>query len=278
VLSDREGADPEGNARVLVTGDLVSSLTRLRQELVALAHRPREPQRAFAASLQSRGCRCRALLAAELDRESAEAQEETMAEGAAVACVARTLPTGSQWMLGNSLALREVDAYVSHAADALILSQRGANGIDGLVSGAVGSALAAQRPTLLLLGDVSFLHDLGGLALARCVKTPLVFAVIDNEGGRIFDQLPVHELYAGDERMADYWRTPGGLDLAHAAQLFGIAYAAPTTLQALASATAEGMQRPGATLLRIRVAPDSARRVRERVLQRLAAEVAGVTA
>jgi 2-succinyl-5-enolpyruvyl-6-hydroxy-3-cyclohexene-1-carboxylate synthase len=146
------------------------------------------------------------------------------------------------------------------------------------VSGAVGSALAAERPTLLLLGDVSLLHDLGGLALAHLVKTPLVFAVIDNDGGRIFDQLPVYDLYAGDTRLAHFWRTPYGLDLAHAAHLFGIAYSAPTTLAALATATAAGMNRSGATLLQIRVAPDSGRDIRERVLLRLAAEVAGVPA
>jgi 2-succinyl-5-enolpyruvyl-6-hydroxy-3-cyclohexene-1-carboxylate synthase len=181
-------------------------------------------------------------------------------------------------MLGNSLALREVDAYVTHAADTVTLSQRGANGIDGLVSGAIGSALAAERPTLLLLGDVSLLHDLGGLALARSVKTPLVFAVIDNEGGRIFDQLPVRELYAADSRLAQFWRTPQSLDLAHAAQLFGIAYSAPTTLEALATATAEGMHHPGATLLQLRVAPDSVRDVRERVLRRLSTEAAALPA
>jgi 2-succinyl-5-enolpyruvyl-6-hydroxy-3-cyclohexene-1-carboxylate synthase len=201
-----------------------------------------------------------------------------MAEGAAIACIARTLPSGSQWILGNSLALREVDAYATTAPDMVTLSQRGANGIDGLVSGAVGSAIAAERPTLLLLGDVSLLHDVGGLALVRLVHTPLVFAVIDNDGGRIFDQLPVRDLYVDDARRAHFWNTPHGLDLAHAAGLFDIAYSAPTTLAALATATEEAMHRPGATLLQIRVAADSARDVRERVLRRLTVEVAGLPA
>ncbi len=278
VLGDREGPDPDGNARLISCGDLVLSLTELRREIVRLGHRPTAPQRAFAASLHGRGRRCRTLVREELAQHAAGVFEDRMAEGAAVACIARTLPHGSQWMLGNSLALREVDAYVTHAADTVTLCQRGANGIDGLVSGAIGSALAAERPTLLLLGDVSLLHDLGGLALARFVKTPLVFAVIDNEGGRIFDQLPVRELYAADSCLAQFWRTPQNLDLAHAAQLFGIAYSAPTTLEALATATAEGMHRPGGTLLQIRVAPDSVRHVRERVLRRLSTEPVGLPA
>ncbi len=278
VLCDREGPDPEGDARLISHGDLVLSLTRLRENIVELAHLPSADQRAFAAALHGRGRRCRTLVREELDERTPGGFEGRMAEGAAIACIALALPDGSQWMLGNSLALRDVDAYVSKVAARVTLSQRGANGIDGLVSGAVGSAIAAERSTLLLLGDVSLLHDLGGLALARSLKTPLVIAVIDNEGGRIFDQLPVRDLYSTDTGLAHFWRTPHGLDLAHAAPLFGIAYCAPTTLEALATATTEGMHRPGATLLQIRVAPDSAADVRERVLQRLSTEVVGLPA
>jgi 2-succinyl-5-enolpyruvyl-6-hydroxy-3-cyclohexene-1-carboxylate synthase len=278
VLCKHEGPDPQGNARVIAYGDLVLSLTRLSQELVTLAHRPNGDQRAFANSLLDRGRRCRSAVSEECARTSTRGLDGRMAEGPAIACIARTLPSGSQWIFGNSLALREVDAYATTAPDTVTLSQRGANGIDGLVSGAVGSAIAAERPTLLVLGDVSLLHDLGGLALVRLVKTPLVFAVIDNGGGRIFDQLPVHELYASDARLAHFWSTPHGLDFAHAAQLFDIPYSAPTTLAALATATEEAMHRPGATLMQIRVAADSARDVRERVLLRLTADVAGLPA
>ncbi len=278
VLCDYEGADPQGNARVIAYGDLVLSLSLLQEELTQRACRPTGTQLAFAAALLDRGRRCRLLVAQELERESQRRPAGRMAEGAAVTCIARTLPCGSQWILANSLALREVDAYVTHAADTVTLSQRGANGIDGFVSGAVGSALATERPTLLLVGDVSLLHDLGGLALARLVRTPLVLVVLDNGGGRIFDQLPVRELYADDHRAAHFWHTPPELDLAHAAHLFAIAYAAPTTLADLATAVTEAWGRHAATLLQVRVAPDSAREVRERVLSRLAADFAEVPA
>jgi 2-succinyl-5-enolpyruvyl-6-hydroxy-3-cyclohexene-1-carboxylate synthase len=159
---------------------------------------------------------------------------------------------------------------VTDIADVVILSQRGANGIDGLVSGAAGSALATRLPTLLLLGDVSLLHDLGGLAVARRLHTPLVLAVLDNAGGRIFDQMPVHDLYEADPRLGQFWRTTPGLDLRHAARLFGLQYASPATEAELSTATREAIQRNSATLLHVRVGPDSARAVRERVLARLA--------
>jgi 2-succinyl-5-enolpyruvyl-6-hydroxy-3-cyclohexene-1-carboxylate synthase len=273
VLGDRAAHDPQGNARLIVAGDLVRSLTQLRLEILALAPAAKRRSSAFTESLLEGGRRCRELLREELMPETAPGPGALMTEGAAIAGVARGLRRDSQWMLGNSLVVREVDAYVSHAAAPITLSQRGANGIDGLVSGAVGSALAAHRATLLLLGDVSLLHDLGGLGLARSISSPLVMVVIDNDGGRIFDQLPVHGLYARDAALAGFWRTPPRLDLAYAARLFGLCHADPTTVASLATIVGEALQRPAATLLQVRVAPDSARRTRERVLRRLTADL-----
>ena len=71
-----------------------------------------------------------------------------------------------------------------------MLTQRGATGIDGLVASAAG-ATRAGAPVLLVLGDVSFAHDLGGLLAAREASAPLAILVVDNGGGRIFDGLPV---------------------------------------------------------------------------------------
>jgi 2-succinyl-5-enolpyruvyl-6-hydroxy-3-cyclohexene-1-carboxylate synthase len=274
VLADHGSPDPLGGARIMTRGALESWLEALCREVTAI-HDRRGGQRcggpeqaAFTRALLESGRLCRDLISEEL------ASEPGLAEGTAVACIARALPAGAQWMLGNSLPIRDVDAYVSRAADAVVLSQRGANGIDGLVSAAAGSALATRLPTLLLLGDVSLLHDVGGLAVARMVATPLVLAVLDNVGGRIFDQLPVHDLYEAEPDACIFWRTPPGCDFKSAAQLFGLQYASPTSEAELASATREAFQRNSATLLHVRVGPDSARRVRERVLARLAARCA----
>ena len=265
VLAEHASPDPPGNACVIGQGNLVLSVAALRREITLLVHRPHPAQRAFASALLDSGRACATLVSEEL------ASEPALAEGAAVACIARALPQGAQWMLGNSLPIRDVDAYVSDCADVMILSQRGANGIDGLVSGAAGSALGTHSPTLLLLGDVSLLHDLGGLAVARSLRTPLVLAVIDNDGGRIFDQLPVHALYETEPGLARFWRTSPEFDLRHAAALFGLHYSAPTTETELCTAAREALHRNSATLLHVRVGRDSARMVRERVRTRLAA-------
>jgi 2-succinyl-5-enolpyruvyl-6-hydroxy-3-cyclohexene-1-carboxylate synthase len=268
LLAEHEGPDPLGTARMIAHGDLAASLDLLQREVESINRPPPTQQRAFAAALVEGGSVCRRLV----QRESAA--EPDLAEGAAVACIAEALPTGAQWVLGNSLPIRDVDAYVFGGADVVVLSQRGANGIDGLVSGAVGSVLGTQLPTLLLLGDVSLLHDLGGLALARLVRTPLVLAVLDNDGGRIFDQLPVRDLYAAEAALAHFWRTPPDCDLGHAARVFGLRYSSAATQVELSKATREALHTNSATLLHVRVGPDSARNVRRRVLAGLAASFA----
>jgi 2-succinyl-5-enolpyruvyl-6-hydroxy-3-cyclohexene-1-carboxylate synthase len=268
ILAEHGSPDQLGSARIIARGDLASWLEALRREVASMRHQPQTEQLAFASALLGSGRRCRELICEEV------ASEPELAEGAAIACIAKALPTGTQWMLGNSLPIRDVDAYVNDTTDVVILSQRGANGIDGLISGAAGSALATRLPTLLLLGDVSLLHDLGGLAVARLLNTPLVIAVLDNAGGRIFDQLPVHDLYQADADAARFWLTPPGCDFRYAALLFGLQYSAPSSEAELSKAAREAFQRNSATLLHVRVGPDSARTVRARVLARLAATYA----
>src|SRR6185295_6494041 len=105
-----------------------------------------------------------------------------------------------------------VDAFCpSLPAGVRVLSQRGVSGIDGLLAGAAGAASVTELPVTLLVGDVSFLHDVGGLALARHARAPLVIVVINNDGGRIFEQLPLAR--SGHSAALPHFTTPHGLDL-----------------------------------------------------------------
>jgi 2-succinyl-5-enolpyruvyl-6-hydroxy-3-cyclohexene-1-carboxylate synthase len=164
-------------------------------------------------------------------------------------------------MLGNSLAIREVDAFCPKGiARCEVLSQRGASGIDGLVSGAAGAA-SMGRPTLLLLGDVSLLHDLGGLHVASKVPAPLAIVVLNNGGGRIFEQLPIGGSGSGETtpaRALDHFTTPHTLDFGHAAALFDLPYRRAETLSELEQALAQANAHQGATLVEVRVAPRDA--------------------
>jgi 2-succinyl-5-enolpyruvyl-6-hydroxy-3-cyclohexene-1-carboxylate synthase len=191
-------------------------------------------------------------------------------EPEAVRLAVENLPAGGLLVLGNSLPVRLVDAFVPATAARLgVASQRGANGIDGLVAGAAGSALAAGCPTLLLLGDVSLAHDLGGLAAARLVRTPLALVVIDNGGGRIFEQLPVAKLWDQEPAQAELWLTPPRLAFEHAAALFDLPYAAPGDGAELRTTLATAFERRGATLVHVRVEAHGARDTQRAVMTEL---------
>lgn len=265
VLAEHDFPDAIGGAELVASGDLAQALSALVSELRVAP--PARSGPSWLGELQAAHQSCEGHLTEAL-KGSAE-----LSEAAAVKSVLAGLPDGAVLSVGNSLPIRDVDAYVTSAARVMVLAQRGANGIDGLVSGAVGSALAGDAPTLLLLGDVSLLHDVGGLAAARLVSSPLVIAVIDNAGGRIFDQLPVRELYAPEPSAASLWLTPPPQKLEHIAAFFGLAYEAPSTPEAIRSSTALALTRRVPTLLHLRVAPDSARAMRAQVLEALASEL-----
>jgi len=103
-----------------------------------------------------------------------------------------------------------------------VLANRGANGIDGTVSTALGAALAApETRTFLLTGELALLHDLGGLAAARRAGSGLTIVCVNNGGGGIFDFLPVAE-QADSDTYEDHIATPVEIDLATVAVLGGL--------------------------------------------------------
>jgi 2-succinyl-5-enolpyruvyl-6-hydroxy-3-cyclohexene-1-carboxylate synthase len=190
----------------------------------------------------------------------------TLDEARAVRSVLDHVPSPGLLVLGNSLPIRDVDAYVPSSERTLrVLSQRGANGIDGLISGAAGAASATREPTVLLLGDVSFMHDLGGLAAARASLGPLSIVVIDNGGGRIFEQLPIFEQLRDQPEAARFWLTPPAVDLSHAARLFGYRYLRVTREPEIASAMHSATSEPGVTVVHVVVEGSSAREAEQRV-------------
>jgi len=169
------------------------------------------------------------------------------------ALVARTVvsrcPDGALLFVGNSLPVRDVDVWAPARQTALgVLHQRGVSGIDGLVAGAAGAASVAGRPVVLLLGDVSTLHDLTSLALARKVPGPLVIVVVQNLGGRIFERLPI--VRAVDrERFDKYFTMHETVDLEHAAAAFGVQFFRTNSTNGFIQLFDEAVGQAGATLI-----------------------------
>ena len=139
-----------------------------------------------------------------------------LTEGSVTRTVAKLVPEGSALVLGNSLPIRDVDAWAPPSAKRLrVFAQRGVSGIDGAVSAAAGSASRLSSETTLLVGDVSFLHDINGLELAAATEGPLVIVVANNRGGKIFEQLPIAAQATAEQLR--YFTTPHDADLAAAA-------------------------------------------------------------
>ena len=140
----------------------------------------------------------------------------------------------------SSMPIRDQEAFLAPgSADALFLSNRGANGIDGLISSGIGAAQASGRPTTIVTGDLGLLHDVGGLAALRDVSTPVRIVVIDNDGGGIFHFLPQEKALA-DEEFEALLGTPRGVDAAKASDLFDLPYRRVGSLAELPDALAAG--------------------------------------
>lgn len=140
----------------------------------------------------------------------------------------------------SSMPIRDQESFLAPGeTDALFLSNRGANGIDGLVSSGIGAARASGRPTTIVTGDLGLLHDLGGLAALREVDTPVRIVVIDNDGGGIFHFLPQEGAMGSDEFEA-LLGTPRGVDAAKAAALFDLPHRHLEKLAELPEALAAG--------------------------------------
>ncbi len=136
-------------------------------------------------------------------------------EGKILASLEPELPDEAIVWVSSSMPIRDVEAYFPRSAKRLrFLANRGANGIDGVVSSAMGAAIAGGLPTWLLIGELALQHDAGGLLAARRAGTQLEIVCINNGGGGIFDFLPVAE-HADPAAYEGHIATPSeGVELA----------------------------------------------------------------
>ena len=140
--------------------------------------------------------------------------------------VARTLlsrmPSASTLFAASSMPIRDLEWFGAPRGDVTVLANRGANGIDGILSTATGVALSANSPTALLCGDLAFLHDTNGLLGLARRGADLVMVVVDNNGGGIFSFLPQHDAL-DTATFESLFGTPQHVDLVALAAVHGIA-------------------------------------------------------
>lgn len=184
---------------------------------------------------------------------------EPMRSALATSLMADSLPDGSLVMTSNSMPVRDLDAFVSLDGPRIdFVGNRGASGIDGITSTALGLASRHEGPVVLYIGDLALLHDLGALFSAERLSVHLTIVCVDNDGGGIFSMLPIAA--RGDEvDFETLFRTPHGLDLQRFSGVGGVSVTmvdSPDILRtALASAIAA--PDPGIDLLLINVDRDA---------------------
>ncbi|MFX3675060.1 MAG: 2-succinyl-5-enolpyruvyl-6-hydroxy-3-cyclohexene-1-carboxylic-acid synthase [Paenisporosarcina sp.] len=148
--------------------------------------------------------------------------EQQNDEGAFAGLLFNELKDHSDLIASSSMPIRDVDTFFNKTTkDIGIYANRGTNGIDGVVSTAIGIQLARQRPATLLIGDLSFLHDVNGLLVTRFHETDLTIVVMNNDGGGIFSYLP----QASEETYFEsLFGTPTGLTFDSIAKMYSTEY------------------------------------------------------
>lgn len=248
--------DPTASAGTFVLGDTADALSRLA------ARAPTSPRGARFADV--------ALARDAAADHAAEALASEWSEAGIARAIVSTLGEGAILIVGNSLPPRDLDAFGGTSSSAITaLHQRGAAGIDGLVAGAAGARSVAElaRPVVLLLGDVSALHDAGSFALLADVRAPVVLVVVDNRGGRIFEELPLARdaaQRAALDRLFVTERPPAASALARA---FNVQTETVRELAHLRRALAEGLCSPRASVLECLVDPADGRARRARLVE-----------
>ena len=263
--------DHTGAATSYVTADPTRVAIALAERLTESENGPGEPaagnhawvdawRRADAAA--EAAIRARVTEAVELPTGAAE----PVVTRAAV----RALPAEGVLFVSSSMPVRDVDAYVPGDRVLGCLGNRGASGIDGIASTALGSCFATGRQTLVLLGDLAFIHDLNGLIPAADLALPVVFVVVNNCGGGIFHMLPIRD---HEPAFTRYFATPHQVNFQHVGGLYDLPFRRVPAGQiedAVLAAFASG----GTHILEVRSDREDNRRWRSETVDAVRARVA----
>jgi 2-succinyl-5-enolpyruvyl-6-hydroxy-3-cyclohexene-1-carboxylate synthase len=144
-------------------------------------------------------------------------------EGDVLADVTALAPDPSTLFVSNSMPVRDLDRFGRpRRADLTVLGNRGASGIDGIVSTALGAGSATDDPLVLVTGDIAYYHDSNGLLACARSGVDATIVLVNNDGGGIFHLLPIESF---DPPFTEQFLTPHGLDFEPTADLYGLEFA-----------------------------------------------------
>jgi len=201
-------------------------------------------------------------------------EEDALLEPRAVHELAPLLPDDALLHVSNSMPVRDLDAFMPAGERPLrVYCNRGANGIDGVLSSALGAAASGRGRVVLLIGDVALLHDLGGLLAARRQALDISVVLLNNDGGGIFSFLPIAE-HGESVGFETFFSTPHGVDFEPAAALFGLQHQRVRSWEEYRRALTESFERPGVSLIELEIDRDANLKHFRQLVQR-AGEAAG---
>ena len=166
-------------------------------------------------------------------------QTTRFSEPAIAYFLSQNCPKSNGLFIGNSMVIRDMDWFSARTSNdpRSVMANRGASGIDGLMATATGYCSGLGQQTTVLLGDLSALHDLNSLSLVAKSAWPMIILVVNNQGGHIFDLLPVRESAHFEECFA----TPHTYQFDKAAEMFGIHYSCIETMDDLSKNYSEAL-------------------------------------
>ena len=142
-------------------------------------------------------------------------------EGAILADTARFAPDPATLFVSNSMPIRDLDRFGKpRSASLTVLGNRGASGIDGVTSSALGAGFGTTEPLALVIGDLAYYHDMNGLLAVARADVDATIVCLNNDGGGIFHLLPIEE----HDSFETWFRTPHGLDFEHSAALYNLEF------------------------------------------------------
>ncbi len=210
----------------------------------------------------------------EIYRETVDHELEKMKdlfEGKIVRELQHILPNNSRLVVGNSMPIRDIDTFFLNTDKQIeILANRGANGIDGVVSTALGISVDSTSPTFLLIGDLSFYHDLNGLLAAKMNNLNLTIILINNDGGGIFSFLPQSKEETHFETL---YGTPIGLDFSKAVDLYGGEYVKISSWEELQSYFQEKWSNKGLKVVEIETDRKTRVKIHRELLHHVSQEI-----
>lgn len=179
--------------------------------------------------------------------------DEPLTEGKVMSELVKMLPQNATLFVGNSMPIRDLDSFFHYNNKNIrIMANRGANGIDGIVSTALGAATVCQ-PLYLVVGDLTFFHDLNGLLAAKLYSIDIHIIVINNNGGGIFSFLPQS---SHPKHFEFLFGTPIDLDFKHAARLYNGHYENIADMERFSSSFVQNMSKKGLRVSEITINRD----------------------